>query len=219
MREKQDLMNSKKLLLENMSRKKTYDLSLKEFLDFREDLYDIYKYVFDNTSASNYEVMPLKTDKTIAYYIYHLNRIEDITLHTLILDEEQIFHSEEFQEKLQINISTTGNELDKDQIIDFSKQINIDELKNYVELVYKKTNTIIAKMTYDDIKIKVSKERKENLINLESVSREENAFWLVDYWCNKDYLGLIKMPFISHHFHHLWGCIRILNKISANSKK
>jgi len=216
MKNKKDLMNQRKLLHENMSRKKTFEASIKEFLEFRDELYDIYQYIFDNSSDKDYEVMPLSTDKTIAYYIYHLTRIEDITLHTLIMDEEQIFHSNHYQKKLGIGISTTGNELNEHQIIDFSKQIDIKVLKVYVKEVYQRTNEVISQMSYKEIRTKVSEDRKNKLVDLGSVSKDESAFWLVDYWCKKDYLGLVKMPFTSHQFLHLWGCLRILTKLSKS---
>ena len=78
-------------------------------------------------------------------------------------------------------IITTGNELIKEQISDFSRRLNLQELYSYITEVKDST--------------------------------EENAVWLIDYWCNKDIRGLIKMPFSRHWIMHIEACIHILNKI------
>ena len=47
------------------------------------------------------------------------------------------------------------------------------------------------------------------------VSNNENAIWLIDYWCNKDVRGLIQMPFSRHWIMHIEACLRIKNKIHS----
>lgn len=59
--------------------------------------------------------------KTIAYSIRHVFRIEDIVAHTLILQDEQVFFAGDYQRRTGSPIVTTGNELVKRQISDFSK--------------------------------------------------------------------------------------------------
>ena len=46
-----------------------------------------------------------------------------------------------------------------------------------------------------------------------SIWHDENAVWLIDYWCNKDVRGLIQMPFSRHWIMHIEACLRILNKL------
>jgi hypothetical protein len=64
-------------------------------------------------------------------------------------------------------------------------------------------------MDFDKLKTKIPTERREKLISLEVVSRSEDAFWLVDYWCGKDIRGLIQMPFSRHHIMHTEAMLRI----------
>ena len=108
---------------------------------------------------------------------------------------------------------TTGNELVKEQISDFTKQLNIDELYSYVADVKKSTEEIIRSLTYGDLKTKVSDERREKLIASGVVSTDENAVWLIDYWCKKDVRGLIQMPFSRHWIMHIEACQRIRSRI------
>ena len=151
--------------------------------------------------------------KTIAYSIWHIFRIEDIVAHILINEDEQVFCTGNYQERINSPIITTGNELVKQQIADFSIQLNLKELYSYIFEVKASTEKIIKGLSYVELKKKVSEERKEYLKSLNVVSNNENAIWLIDYWCNKDIRGLLQMPFSRHWIMHIEACLRIRNKI------
>lgn len=152
-------------------------------------------------------------NKTIAYSIWHIFRIEDIVAHILISEDEQVFSTGNYQERINSPIITTGNELVKQQIADFSKQLNLKELYSYIFEVKESTEKIIKSLSYDELKKKISEKRKEYLKSLNVVSTDENAVWLIDYWCNKDVRGLIQMPFSRHWIMHTEACLRIKNKV------
>lgn len=48
------------------------------------------------------------------------------------------------------------------------------------------------------------------------MSEDENAYWLIDYWCGKNIKGLIQMPFSRHWIMHVEACIRIKDRIVTN---
>jgi hypothetical protein len=110
-------------------------------------------------------------------------------------------------------VITTGNELVKQEIADFSEQLDLDELYSYLSDVKRSTESILRDLSYDDLRKKISAERKERLESLSVVSKEESAIWLIDYWCNKDIRGLIQMPFSRHWIMHIEACLRIKKKI------
>ncbi|WMJ76845.1 MULTISPECIES: phage head-tail adapter protein [unclassified Sedimentibacter] len=182
-------------------------------LQLRKELKEIDDYIFANCEKKDYCIMPLKSDKTIAYYLYHLTRIEDITSNTLILGKKQVFFENKYDSLLSSPIKTTGNELKRDQLVQFSLSLDINQLKHYVDDVYANTNQLINQMNFKESRLKVKDVRKNDLIKLNVVSTDENAFWLVDYWCKKTYAGLFLMPFSRHQMLHLDGCLRIMHKI------
>lgn len=152
-------------------------------------------------------------NKTIAYSIWHIFRIEDIVAHTLICHDTQVFFKKNYQTIIASPIITTGNELVKEQIADFSKQLNLDALYAYIDEVYSGTNTILKSLSYSDTKRKISQVEKNELLELQVVSTDEKAFWLIDYWCRKDVRGLLTMPLSRHWIMHIEAAIRIMNKI------
>ena len=75
------------------------------------------------------------------------------------------------------------------------------------------TEKIVESLPYSALKQKPPEERKEILKSLKTVSTDEKAYWLIDYWCGKDIRGLIQMPFSRHWIMHIEACLRIRDRI------
>ena len=196
----------------------TFDQGKAVLFNLRNDLMDTLLSFREDLKREDFDAMPYMNadgyhSKNIAYSIWHVFRIEDIVAHTLVKGDEEILFSGNYQSRINSPVITTGNELVKEQISDFTKQLNIDELYSYVADVKKSTEDIIRDLTYGDLKFKVPDERKEKLQSLGVVSSDENAVWLIDYWCKKDVRGLIQMPFSRHWIMHIEACQRIKNKL------
>ena len=196
----------------------TFEEGKEVLFELRNDLMDTLLSFKKELNREDFDAIPFMNadgyhSKNIAYSIWHIFRIEDIVAHTLVKGDEEILFSGNYQNRINSPLITTGNELVKEQISDFTKQLDIDELYSYVADVKKSTEAIIHDLTYGNLKIKVPDERKENLQSLGVVSDDENAVWLIDYWCQKDVRGLIQMPFSRHWIMHIEACLRIRNKL------
>ena len=207
-----------KLMQNQIKKKDTYEEGISTLLELRNYLWNTIISFKDELSREEFNAIPyINADgyhsKTIAYSLWHIFRIEDIVAHTLIKGDEQVFFRKEYQKRINSPIITTGNELVKQEIADFSSQLNLDELYNYISDVKQSTEAILRDLSYEDLKRKISIERKEQLESLSVVSKDESAIWLIDYWCNKDVLGLIQMPFSRHWIMHIEACLRINKKI------
>ncbi|MBR4579787.1 MAG: phage head-tail adapter protein [Lachnospiraceae bacterium] len=151
--------------------------------------------------------------KTLAYSMWHIFRIEDIVAHTIIMKDSQILFTDNFLEKTGSPIITTGNELKGEDIAAFSKQLDINAVYEYCAEVKNSTNEMLKNLEYRDLKRKFTDEDKKRVADSHSVSTDEDAIWLIDYWCNKDVGGLIKMPFSRHWIMHVEAMCRIKNKL------
>ena len=172
----------------------------------------------DSLSPADFSAIPfINADgyhsKTVAYSLWHIFRIEDIVAHTLINGDEQIFFRGGYQQRINAPIVTTGNDLKKQQIADFSAQLDLNELYAYLSEVRESTEAILQGLSFEDLKRKISEERKATLEALHVVSDDENAIWLIDYWCGKDVRGLIQMPFSRHWIMHIEAALRIRAKL------
>ena len=201
-----------------IKKKDTWPDGVDTLISLRNQLMDTLLSFNQELAREDFDAMPyINADgyhsKNIAYSIWHIFRIEDIVAHTLVAGDEQVFFKGEYQKRINSPIITTGNELIKEQISDFTKQLDIDELYAYIQEVKKSTDEIVRGLSYDMLKQKISDDRKNTLISLNVVSKDEEAYWLVDYWCGKYIRGLIQMPFSRHWIMHIEASLRIKDKL------
>lgn len=202
-----------------IKKQKTFSDGIKTLLNLRKILFEQIMRFKDELSLEDFCAIPFINakgyhSKTIAYSLWHIFRIEDIVAHTLILGDEQILFKNDYVSKINSPIITTGNELVKEQIADFSKKLCISELFNYVNAVAESSNALLKNLTFSRLKEKVSDQKRKNLEILNVVSSDENAHWLIDYWCSKNIKGLLQMPFSRHWIMHIEACLKIQTKIT-----
>ncbi len=207
-----------KTMQAQIKKKDTYINGISTLFELRNSLMQTIISFKNNLQREDFNAIPFINaegyhSKTIAYSLWHIFRIEDIVAHTLINCDEQIFFSGNYKKRINSPIITTGNELVKNEISDFSKKLDIDELYSYISEVKESTEAILCELSYEMLKQRISAERKEILQKLNVVSSDENAVWLIDYWCGKDIRGLIQMPFSRHWIMHIEASLRIESKI------
>ncbi len=203
---------------------KTVKLCLKSeetYLDAFVALYELRKQLmvsmmslYNEFDRESFNSMPYMNssgyhNKTMAYSIWHIFRIEDIVVHTLINCDEQIFFKDNYNKRIHSPIVTTGNELTRQEIADFSKHLDIEQLFLYSIDVKESTEKIIASLKYDDLKRRASRDSMESLKSMKVVSDSTSAKWLIDYWYSKDIRGLICMPLSRHWIMHTEAALRI----------
>lgn len=204
-----------------IKKKDTFELGIDTLIKLRKELMAQIMQLKNELSIDDFSAMPYMNakgyhNKTIAYSLWHIFRIEDIVSHSLIAYDDQIFFKGDYQKRINSPIITTANELVKEEICRFSEKLCIDELYSYIKDVNASTTKILKGLTYNDIKKKITDERRIHLEKLNVISKDENAYWLIDYWCRKDIKGLIQMPFSRHWIMHIEACLRIKDKILSD---
>ena len=219
-----DWSDKNKTIQKLLGKEATYKEGIELLIEFRSELFEQITYIVNGYPREAFYQMPFAGangyhSKTLAYSIWHIFRIEDIVAHTLIQGDEQILFSMGYQEKTGCDIITTGNELEGEDLAEFSKALDVDSLYAYAKAVMMSTNELLQKLDYQQIKRCFGDEDRNRLLESECVSLDENAVWLIDYWCNKDVRGLIKMPFSRHWIMHIEAMQRIKNKLCKLARK
>lgn len=202
----------------------TYRAGIELLFKLREDMFLQITQIVNGYPAEAFYQMPFPNakgyhSKTLAYSIWHIFRIEDIVAHTLISGDKQVFMTGDYQKKIGSPIITTGNELKGQEIVEFSRKLSVKALYEYAREVMLSTNSILSDLEYSQMTKSFSDDDKKRLAESGCVSQDKNAFWLIDYWCNKDIRGLIKMPFSRHWIMHVEAMRRIKNKLCKNARK
>ena len=89
----------------------------------------------------------------------------------------------------------------------------------YAKAVKESGDGILSQLQYKDLKRKFGEETKQKLIESKCISKDENAFWLIDYWCGKDIKGLVQMPFSRHWIMHIEAMCRIKDRLCVIARK
>lgn len=207
-----------KIMQWQIKKRDNYTLGIETLIELRKLLMEQMLQFKNELEEPEFSAMPFMNangyhNKTIAYSLWHIFRIEDIVTNTLIADREQVFFEKDYQKRINSPIITTGNELVKEQIGKFSEQLNLEELYQYITDVDEATTSIIMSLEFEDMKTKTTDKKRRKLQDLNVVSEDENAYWLIDYWCGKDIRGLIQMPLSRHWIMHLEACLRIRSKL------
>lgn len=141
--------------------------------------------------------------RTIAYGFWHSTRIEDITMNLLVAEDNQVFNTGHWQTKINSKITDTGNAMSQSEIMEFSKNINMHELKNYRIEVGRRTRDVIKKLSTEDMKRKFDKSSLQRILDEGAVLNVEASNWLIDFWGRKNVSGIILMPATRHHVVHI----------------
>ncbi len=173
--------------------------------------------LLNDLAPYEYGIMPTAKDETIAWVLWHIARIEDLTMNILIADKEQIFEAE-WKKQINAPICDTGNALTDDEIMELSLQLNMEKLIEYRNAVGARTRDIVKSLSADDMKRKVSAQGLETIKLAGGVTAQEDSIWLLDFWGKKDVAGLLLMPPTRHVIMHLNDCCKWKQHIRENKK-
>lgn len=215
-------MNSQMQAL--ISKRATFRQGVEKLLELRGSLFEQITQIATTFPEEAFQQMPFPGakgyhSKTLAYSVWHIFRIEDIVAHEMIAGDEQVLFEQGFQETVHSPIITTGNELSGDELGVFSRQLDVRVLYRYAQAVKQSTDMMLTELEYSDLKRKFGEDTAERLRQTGCVSEDESARWLIDYWCGKDVLGLIKMPFSRHWIMHVEAMRRIKNRLCKQARK
>lgn len=198
-----------------LKKEETFAPGMETLLKLRQQLMQELLCMKRELSGEEFCTMPFPNaagyhSKTIAYSVWHIFRIEDIVANSLIRNEPEVLRG--FTGKIGTSVITTGNELAGQQIVDFSKSLDLDVLYAYALAVKDTTDSLLRQFAYSDLKRTFKAADKERLRLLQVVSTDDRACWLIDFWCGKNIRGLIQMPFSRHWIMHIEACKRIASR-------
>ena len=138
----------------------------------------------------------------ICWQLWHTYRIEDLVSNILMVNGQQIFN-DDWQKRINSSITDTGNALELDEVVEWGKQINAKELKNYMITVGKNTRQILSNLSLEQIKSMVPEEWVMRILEEGGVTTDFRSVWLLVFWGRLTIGGMILTPMTSHHMMHL----------------
>lgn len=199
-----EIENTKRLLYELHSKVHSSEVY--------ENSNSYYDDIIKNINQNNFSAMPTLKGVTVAWNLWHITRIEDITTSIFILNEPQTFNNE-WKEKLKSSITDTGNAMTYSEIKEFSSMLDLKSLLEYRNSVGKRTKELISQISAKDMKRKFTQSQIDRCLIEGCVTDQEDSIWLKDFWGKKIVAGIFLMPVTRHQIVHLNDCNKLIDKI------
>ena len=166
--------------------------------------------VLNDMTEEQIRRIPRNCEHSVAWCIWHMARIEDVTMNVLVAGSSQILHWGNWLERMKMTVCDTGNEMAEEDVAKLSAAIDIEALRAYRLAVGRRTREIAEQLEPDELKQKVEPSRLQQVMAEGAVV--EAARGLIDYWSRRNIAGLLLMPPTRHNFIHLNEAWRVKQK-------
>ncbi len=167
--------------------------------------------LLNDISEEEVRQIPTGGEHSIAWILFHLARIEDITMNMLVAGTPQLFTRDDWANRMRVSILHSANKMEDASVTELSANIDIKALYHYRLAVARRTRGIVKKLQAKDFKQKVDPCRIEKVLREGAVTPE--AVEIVNYWSKKTIGGLLLMPPTRHCILHLNEAMRVKEKI------
>jgi len=136
--------------------------------------------LLDDMSAEEIRQVPPGGEHSIAWILFHLARIEDITMNMLVAGTPQLFTRDDWVMKMNVSILHSANKMDEQSVAGLSARVDLQCLRRYRATVARRTRQIVGKLGAEDFKRQVDPSRIEKVLSEGAVTPE--AVEIANYW-------------------------------------
>ncbi|HPH97915.1 MAG TPA: DinB family protein [Anaerolineaceae bacterium] len=172
--------------------------------------YSFEEELWDGLSPTAARCIPTGSEHSIAWNLWHLARIEDVTMNVLLAGGDQELTSGGWLEQLAVPFRHTGNSMPPDEIAALSTAIDLPALRAYRSAVGRRTRAAVQTLTPAEITQKVQPERLQRLLDEGAVVPAAQE--VLAYWGGLTLAGLLLMPPTRHNFIHINESMRLKQK-------
>jgi hypothetical protein len=163
--------------------------------------------VLDDMVCEQIRRIPQNCEHTVAWCVWHIARIEDVTMNLLVAGSPQLLHQDNWLKRMNVTVSDTGNTMCKKSVANLSKMVDIEALRAYRIAVGRRTREIVVQLTPDELKQKIDPFRLQKVRQKRAVVDEASG--IIDYWGKRTIAGLLLMPATRHNLVHLNEALRL----------
>jgi len=157
--------------------------------------------ILDDMTEQRVRRIPHNCENSVAWCIWHIARIEDITMNLLVAGGPQVIHQGEWLVRMKITARDSGNDMSTKELGQLSQSIDLKALRSYRLAVGRQTRQIAASLQAQDLQRKVDPQRLQTVWDQGAVDIKASA--IVDYWSKRSIAGLLLMPATRHMLVHL----------------
>jgi hypothetical protein len=165
----------------------------------------------EGLSNAEWRAVPEDCEHSVAWIVWHMSRIEDAAMNIVLVNRNQVFVESDWQKRLNISISDTGNLLPLEKVKKLGQDIVIPALLEYRSEVGKRTRENVLALDPTEWKHPLDPARVARLIPEGVVA--PYATGVPEYWGWLTYAGLLLMPPTRHNLVHLNEIMKMKKKL------
>jgi len=155
----------------------------------------------DQLTPAQMRAIPSGQPHSAAWLLWHITRIEDATMNSLLAGSPQVFFDGAWAARLETDYIDTGNAMTAEDIARLSQTVNLQALLAYRLAVGKRTRAIVRRLAPQALVGRPLPERLQHLAGSAQVRPE--AAGVLAYWGGHPAANLLLMPATRHGFLHL----------------
>jgi hypothetical protein len=177
----------------------------------RSKLWSFEDELLEGMSEGEIRRIPAGGEHSIAWILFHLARIEDISMNMLVAGTPQLFSRDDWAGRMSVSVLHSANKMDDVSLAELSARIDIRFLRRYRTAVARRTRQLVQRLEAEDFRRRVDPARIEKVMSEGAVTPE--AVEIAHYWCSKTIAGLLLMPPTRHCILHLNEGMRIKGRM------
>jgi hypothetical protein len=143
---------------------------------------------------------PKRGGHSIIWILWHITRIEDVTLNRVVAESGQVFRRGGWRKKLGVPFEDVGNDMPVSDLAVLDRRMNVRALLSYRLAVGRRTRRIVQSIRWEDLLSRVAPDCRSAVAG-DGVVRPKAA-WLIDFWCGRRKADVLMMPPTRHSLVH-----------------
>jgi len=165
------------------------------------EYWSLYDEVLDGLSDAQVKAIPRPGLNSIAWLLWHITRIEDMTINHLVFAQPQVLFSGGWKARLGLPSPDVGASMDASEVSGLSAQIDVQALKDYRVEVGRSTRAGTLRLQPAQLKEAVPASAVQQFVEEGSISQK--GLWLFEYYLNRTKGFFLTRTATSHNFIHL----------------
>jgi len=175
--------------------------------------WSLYDEVLAGLTDGQIKTVPRPGSNSIAWLLWHITRIEDLSINFLVLEQPQVLMSarEAWLARIGLVSPDVGASMDEIEVAELSARVNVPALKEYRDEVCRSTRRGVLHLQADQLKQVVTEAAIQQLRDEGSISRKGE--WLAEYYTGRTKGFFLTRTATSHNFIHLNEAGRVRAKL------
>lgn len=137
---------------------------------------------------------------SLAWYLWHTTRCEDIGVNRLVADRVQVLVAEDWPGRLNVSLQDIGTGMADDEVSDFSARVDLEALRAYRAAVGRRTLDVVHTLRPKDLDDVLDPTQLRRVLDEGALG--ENAGWVGEYWRDKTRGWCLAQLGLVHNYSH-----------------